>query len=188
MLLVRQINTNIIEIEEISFNANRHGDKHEYSYIDFCNMVLLKNPNREKKTTDELKDCSFEKCSDCLINTIETFYVPLMYKQEQQRQENKKLMEKETEDRNYYQKMLLEHCKLTNQWWNSRHSFDKYGRCLYNSDEIEIQLEQEHSLFSSITKLELLKKYYGETHVYATEYASNLIQNNPLYRKHIGLE
>lgn len=188
MLFVNKINTDIIEVEDRQ-EQGFSSPTRRYMYFDIKNMVRLWFKDTKEKTGYELTHfTSKEKCYDDLVNRIKTVYIPLMQEQEQQREETRIRVEKENEHITYHRKMEAEYAKLTNQWWNERHTFDKYNRCQYQSDKIEIQLEKEHSVFSSVTKLELLRKYYGVDHVYATEFAKNLIKNNPLYRKHIGME
>lgn len=187
MFYVKRMSKEIIEVEcaVMTFSET----KSSYAYYNIPNQTKLEinRGSFGKVSLDDLEKSSEVPMSDWDKTQLFNVYLPLMEKQRLKEIENQKLTaeEKEKQEKHdLYSKMKSEHSELTRAWWNGRH-FDEYGRPSYNTDEVETELENQYNLYSVVTKLELLIKYYGADHEYATEYRANLMKNNQGYREFI---
>jgi uncharacterized protein (DUF1499 family) len=192
MLTFKRIGDKYIEVCETKFLGDCPKDRHSYTYYSLSGEFKIVNDSQFRLSEEwcdrHVADGQIISCDHYYRDYVINHWVPKMIRDEIEQAEAMEYQAKIEVARDHYLRMQAEHTKLTNHWWNSHHGSDHHGRLIYGSDDVEIELEKQHSVFSVKTKIDLLEKYYGIDHPYYIEYQKNILKNHSEYRKSLGME
>jgi len=180
-MYVTKLSDDIIEVEYRTLGKVR--DELTYIYYNIkTNVRYINKRDHSRLTLKQLTEETMylEIMDNYDIERLHEFIIPTMNQQIIRREENRFAMEKFEAEVKLRNTMDAEFSSRSNFHWNSLHGFDKYGRLIFGTDDVEIEKENKQNIFQSNLKIELLTKYYGAKS--GEEYRQKLLLNNPGYK------